>query len=403
VGAAVGAPPLPSGSLDEVLGGELQLLESAGLRRVLRPVQQRRGGTVLVQGERLGDFASNDYLALAADARLARAAWAVLQAEGVGVGATRLGAGHQPVHAALERALAQRTGTAQALLFPSGYLANAGAIPALVGPGDLVLCDALVHASLLDGCRLSRAAVALVPHGSLEALERMLHEQRARHRRALIVLEGLFAMDGDTPALDRVVALARAHDAWTYVDESHALGVLGPTGGGATEQWGVQGAVDVVAGTLGKALGTAGGFVAGSTTLVEYLTSTARTFVFTTATPPALAAAALEALRLAQVEGWRRDAVRARARQLRGRLSAGGHALAGPADGHIVPLLVGDPGRTMQLSATLRRSGFLVAGVRPPTVPPGTSRLRVSLSAAHPPEQVEALAATLLAALPAPG
>ena len=397
-----GAPPLPPGTLDDVLADELQLLDSAGLRRVLRPVQQRRGGTVQVHGERLGDFASNDYLALATDARLARAASAVLQAEGVGVGATRLGAGHQPVHAALERALAEQTGTAQALLFPSGYLANAGAIPALVGPGDLVLCDALVHASLLDGCRLSRATVALVPHGNLEALAQRLREERPRHRRALVVLEGLFAMDGDAPPLDRVVALARAHDAWTYVDESHALGVLGPTGGGAAQQHGVQGQVDVVAGTLGKALGTAGGFVAGSATLVEYLTSTARTFVFTTATPPALAAAALEALRLAQVEGWRRDTVRARARQLRARLTHGGHEVAGPDDGHIVPLLVGDPVRTMQLSTTLRRSGFLVSGVRPPTVPPGTSRLRVSLSAAHPPELVEALAATLLAAFPPP-
>ena len=385
--------------MDAALIEELQSLQAAGLRRTMQQVHQRRAGTVLLNGERIADFASNDYLGLASDPRLARAAAAVLQADGMGAGAARLISGNHPVHDALERALALFKGCERALLFPSGYMANIGAIPALVGPGDVIYSDALCHASLIDGCRLSKAAIRVFPHADLDALAAMLEADRDTFRRALIVVEGVFSMDGDLFPLEGLVPLARRFDAWTYVDDAHGTGVLGATGAGSVEQCGVTGEIDVIVGTLGKAMGTSGAYVTGSRPLVDYLTSRARSFIFTTGTPPAVAAATLEALRLVQVESWRREAVRDRARRLRDRLRAAGREAPGMSDGHIVPIMVGDVGATMRLVGELRRRGFLVGGVRPPTVAPGTSRLRVSVSAVHPMELVDALAANLIDAM----
>lgn len=382
--------------MNAALDEELRVLEAAGLKRALRQVQQRRAGTVLLNGERVADFASNDYLGLASDPRVARAAHAVLQAEGTGAAAARLISGNHPIHEVLEHTLARLKGCDYTLLFPSGYMVNVGAIPALAGRGDVIFSDALNHASLIDGCRLSRAVTHVFPHNDLEALERLLITERPQYRRALIVVEGVFSMDGDLCPLDRLVPLARRHQAWTYVDDAHGTGVLGDSGAGSLEHFGVHGLVDVVVGTLGKALGTAGAYVGGSQELVEFLVSRARSFIFTTGTPPALAAATLEALRIAQAEGWRRHAVRDRARRLRRRLTEAGIPVAGPEDGHVIPVLIGDPVRTMAMVTDLRRRGFLVVGVRPPTVPAGTSRLRISLSAVHPVELVDALAATLI-------
>lgn len=388
-----------SGDLDSVLSAELETLQATGLRRTLRTVHQRRAGSVSMRGERIADFASNDYLGLAADPRVARAAAAVLQAEGTGAAAARLISGHHPIHETLERAVALFKGTERALLFPSGYMANVGAIPALVGAGDAIYSDALNHASLIDGCRLARAQCHIFPHRDVAALRAHLEAHRGRYRRTLIVVEGVFSMDGDLFPLNELVVLAREFGAWTYVDDAHGTGVLGATGAGAVEQFGVTGQIDVVMGTLGKSLGTAGAYVAGSLQLIEYLTSTARSFIFTTGTPPALAAAALEALRISEVEPWRRQAVLARATQLRDRLRAGGREVPGEPNGHIVPVIIGDAMATMALVTDLRRRGFLVAGVRPPTVPQGTSRLRISLSAAHAPELVDMMAAALLEAM----
>ena len=387
---------LPPSTLNAALDEELRALEAAGLKRALRQVQQRRAGTVLLGGERVADFASNDYLGLASDPRVARAAHAVLQAEGTGAAAARLISGNHPVHEALEHTLARLKGCDYTLLFPSGYMVNIGAIPALTEPGDVIFSDELNHASLIDGCRLSKATIRVFPHNDLEALDRMLTAERTSYRRAMIVVEGVFSMDGDLCPLDRLVPLARKHHAWTYVDDAHGTGVLGATGAGSLEHFGVSGDVDIVVGTLGKALGTAGAYVGGSQELVEFLVSRARSFIFTTGSPPAMAAATLEALRIAQVEGWRRDAVRDRSRRLRTRLTAAGFEVTGPEDGHVVPVVIGDPVRTMATVADLRRRGFLVGGVRPPTVPAGTSRLRISLSAVHPVELVDALAATLI-------
>ncbi len=391
--------PANTPSLEDVLDDELQQLAAAGLRRTMRAVRQRRAGTVLMDGERIADFASNDYLGLAADPRLARAAAAVLESEGTGAGAARLISGNHPIHEALERELAAFKHCPRALLFPSGYMVNTGAIPALVGPDDVVYSDALNHASLIDGTRLSKATVRVFAHADLDDLERMLTEDAGQYRRSLIVVEGVFSMDGDVFPLDRLVPLAKRFGAWTYVDDAHGTGVMGATGRGAIEHCGVLGQIDIVVGTLGKALGTTGAYVAGSTRLIEFLLNRARSFVFTTGTPPALAAATLEALRIAETEGWRRTTVRERAERLRQRLHHAGRETPGERDGHIVPVMIGDPARTMQIVGDMRRRGFLIGGVRPPTVPAGTSRLRISVSAMHPRELIDALAANLLDAL----
>jgi 8-amino-7-oxononanoate synthase len=387
---------LPPSTMNAALDEELRVLEASGLKRALRQVNQRRGGMVHINGERIADFASNDYLGLASDPRVARAAQAILQAEGTGAAAARLISGNHPLHEALEHTLARLKGCDYTLLFPSGYMVNVGAIPALVGKGDVIFSDELNHASLIDGCRLSRATVRIFPHNDLAALEAMLQKERHLYRRALIVVEGVFSMDGDCCPLDRLVPIARRHQAWSYVDDAHGTGVLGATGAGSLEHFGVTGQVDIVVGTLGKALGTAGAYVGGSQELVEFLVSRARSFIFTTGSPPAMAAATLEALRIAQVEPWRREAVRERAKHLRIRLLQAGLSITGPEDGHVIPIVIGEPTRTMAAVTELRRRGFLVGGVRPPTVPAGTSRLRISMSAVHPMEVVDSLAASIL-------
>jgi 8-amino-7-oxononanoate synthase len=383
-------------SMNDVLGDELQLLQAAGLRRAMRSVKQRNAGTVLLQGERIADFASNDYLGLAADARVARAASAVLQAEGTGAGAARLISGNHPIHESLERALSRFKSCERSLLFPSGYMVNMGVIPALVQEGDVIYSDSLNHASLIDGCRLSKATLRVFAHCDVAALTQMLHADRGQYRRALIVVEGVFSMDGDIFPLDGLVDVANRYGAWTYVDDAHGTGVCGATGAGAIEQCGVTGKIDVVVGTLGKSLGTSGAWVSGSNALVDFLISRARSFIFTTGTPPALAAAALEALRIAEVESWRREAVRDRSRRVRDRLRSAGHDITGSEDGHIIPVVIGDPNRTMAAVMEMRRRGFLIGGVRPPTVPVGTSRLRISVSAVHPLALVDSLAANLI-------
>jgi 8-amino-7-oxononanoate synthase len=303
--------------------------------------------------------------------------------------------GDHPLHHRLEAELAALKHAERALLFPSGYAANTGALPALAGAGDAVYSDALNHASLVDGCRLARAngaTLRVVPHADPDALDRLLAADAGRFRRRWLVVEGVYSMDGDRWPLDRLVALARAHGAYTYVDDAHATGVLGATGAGSAEHWGVAGAVDVTVGTLGKAFGAAGAFVAGSDELAELLLNRARSFVFTTASPPALAAGALAALAAARAEPWRRARVREAARRLRARLAARGLAVPGAADGHVVPVLVGDADAAVAAGDALRARGFLTGAVRPPTVPAGQSRLRLSVSALHTDAQLDAVA-----------
>jgi 8-amino-7-oxononanoate synthase len=361
----------------------------------MRTVERGTGVELLLDGTMVVDFSSNDYLGLAGDPRIARAAAAMLQTSSTGAAAARLISGTQAIHVQLEREIADFKGMPAALLFASGYAANAGTIPALAGRRDVIYADQLNHASLIDGARLSRAEIRVFPHMDIASLRSMLEDDAGKFRRRMIVVDGVFSMDGDIFPLAQLVPLAREFDAWTYVDDAHATGVLGATGRGSAEFCGVEGEIDVSMGTLGKAIGTIGAYVAGSKVLIEYLMNRARAFVFTTASPPALAAATLEALRIVRAEPERRVRLVENARHLRARLSAIGLAPAGEPDGYIVPIVLGGSERTTLVGNALCDAGYLVGAVRPPTVPMGQSRLRITLSAAHESSHIDGLVEAL--------
>lgn len=365
----------------------------------MRTVTRGEGVELLLDGKRVVDFSSNDYLGLAGDPRIAHAAALALAAGSTGSAAARLISGTQSAHVDLEREIASFKGSEAALLFSSGYAANVGTIQALVGRRDVIYADQLNHASLIDGARLSRAEVRVFPHRDVSALREMLEADVAKFRRRLIVVDGVFSMDGDVFPLGELVTLAREFGAWTYVDDAHATGVLGAHGRGSAEYCGVEGEIDVVMGTLGKAIGTIGAFVCGSSVLIEYLMNRARAFVFTTAAPPAIVAATVEALRIVRSEPARRERLMKNARHLRARLNDMGIAPAGEPDGCIVPIVLGESERATAVGNALREAGYLVGAVRPPTVPMGQSRLRVTVSAAHDDHHMDGLAEAIGAVL----
>jgi 8-amino-7-oxononanoate synthase len=388
---------VPSRAL-EWIPGELAALEEKGLRRGLEPIAGPQGPVVSLGGRDLVNLCSNDYLGLAADPRVRQAAAQAAARYGAGAGAARLVVGDLDLHHELEARLARMKGTESALLFSSGYHVNAGVVGALVGPGDAVFSDAWNHASIIDGCRLSRAEVHVYPHGDVAALSEQLGASRAR--RKLVVTDAVFGMDGDAAPLREITDLCARHGAMLYLDEAHSTGVLGETGSGLAEALGVTGEVDVLMGTLGKALGSFGAFVAGSRMLTDWLVSRARTFVFTTALPPASCAAAIAALDVLEGEPERR----ARLDALSARMKAGLTALGFPMQGVVAPIfpvVLGEERRALDASRLLRERGYLVKAIRPPTVPRGTSRLRVSLTASHTPEQVDGFLAALREVLPA--
>jgi 8-amino-7-oxononanoate synthase len=363
-----------------VFEDDLATLEAAGLRRRLRPLASGCDTEVLLDGRRVLLLSSNNYLGLAGDARLQAAAADAVVRWGCGTGASRLVSGHLELHAGVEAKLAAFKGTEAALLFPSGYQANVGAISAVVGRGDHVYSDALNHASIVDGCRLSRATIHLYPHRDVAALETALATS-PRGGRRLIVTDSVFSMDGDRAPLPALVTLARQYHSWLLVDEAHATGVLGPRGAGLAEAEGVTDDVTVHVGTLGKALGSAGAYVAGSRELVELLVNRARSFVYTTGLAPASVAAAGAALDVVAAEPERRRTLLANAAMLREGLC--GLGLAAGGDTQIVPLVVGDNRRALALAEALLARGVLAHAIRPPTVPPGTARLRISPMATH--------------------
>jgi 8-amino-7-oxononanoate synthase len=371
---------------------ELASLSAKGLRRALEPLSSPQGPVVEVDGRPLVNLCSNDYLALACDARVRRAAAEAAEREGAGSGASRLVAGDLPVHGKLERALAGFAHAEAALLFGSGYHANTGVPPALVGRDDAVFSDAWNHASIVDGCLLSRAELVRYRHGDVEELEGLL--ARTRARRKLVVTDAVFSMDGDAAPLRELALLCDRHGAMLYVDEAHSDGVLGPTGGGLAEALGVADRVDVHMGTLGKAFGAAGAFVAGEARLVDLLVSRARTFVFTTAPAPAASAAALAALDIVRAEPERRARVLALAERMKAGLARRGFDVARVA-APIFPIVLGSEERAVAASRALRERGFFVRAIRPPTVPRGTSRLRVTLTAGHTEVQVDAFLGAL--------
>jgi 8-amino-7-oxononanoate synthase len=380
------------------IDAELEALQARGLRRALEPLGPAQGPVVTVGGRSLVNLCSNDYLGLAADPRLRRAAADTALAEGAGSGAARLVAGDLPVHGRLETALAAWKHQEAALLFNSGYHANAGVPPALVGRDDAVFSDVLNHASIVDGCQLSRAELVRYPHRDVDALDGLL--ARTRARRKLVVTDAVFSMDGDAAPLRELADACERHGAMLYVDEAHSAGVLGRTGAGLAEALGVSDRVDVHMGTLGKALGAFGAYVAGTRPLRELLVSRARTFVFTTALPPAACGAALAALEVIRAEPQRRAHVMALAERMKAGLTALGFDVSQVAS-PILPVVLGSETRALAASAALRERGFFVRAIRPPTVPRGTSRLRVALSAAHDDAQIDAFLGALAEVLPA--
>ncbi len=367
---------LPPPSLD----AELAALDAAGLRRRLRALEGAPDTEVLLDGRPVLLLCSNNYLGLATHPALRAAAAAAIERWGCGAGASRLVSGHSALHAEVEAKLAAFKGTEAALLFPSGYQANIGAITTLVGRGDHVYSDALNHASIVDGCRLSRATVHVYPHRDTRGLEAMLAATPPGGRR-LVVTDSVFSMDGDRAPLAALVDVARAHGAELMVDEAHATGVLGPRGAGLAEECGLVERIAVHMGTLGKALGGAGAYVAGSQVLVELLVNRARSFVYTTGLAPAAVAGAGAALDVVAAEPERRARLAENAARLRAGLRALGLDARG--DTQVVPVVIGDNARAMAFADALLARGVLVSAIRPPTVPAGTARLRVTPIATH--------------------
>jgi len=383
------------GMFEEFLQRSLRDLESRGLRRRLRISESSTGPTIRLDGETLHNFASNDYLGLASHPLVIEATTRAARDFGVGAGASRLVTGTQRPHADLEEKLAAFKHTEAALIFGSGHAAGTGTLQALAGREDVILLDRLSHACLIDGARLSGAACRAFAHNDTKALEHHLRWAREKHPRArvFIVTEAIFSMDGDAAPLREIVTLKDKFGAFLMLDEAHATGILGRGGRGLADQLGLADRVDIHMGTLGKALGSAGGYIAGSRNLADFLLNRARSFVFSTAPPAAAAAAAAAALGLCQ--GDEGDRRRAQLRRLATILNP-----AMPAAIH--PVIVGEAGDALRHAETLRQSGFFVPAIRPPTVPKGTSRLRVSLSAAHDESAVADLAHSLLAVFHCP-
>lgn len=365
---------------------ELAGLERRALRRFRRTIGGAQGAEVVVDGRRAICLASNNYLGLAADPAVIAASRAALEASGAGSGASPLVSGHMEEHAALEAELADWLGCEAALLFGSGYHANIGTIAALVGRDDEVFSDALNHASLIDGCRLSRARVTVYRHGDAGDLGARLAASRARRR--LVVTDSVFSMDGDRAPLEAIVEVAERHGAWVMIDEAHAIGVLGRTGAGLAEELGLGDRIAVRMGTLGKALGGYGAFVAGSRALVDLLLNRARAYVFSTALPPAVVAGVRAAVAIARSDDERRARLRRNVERFRAGLAAAG--LPAPELGSsIVPLVLGPADRALTVARRLLDAGVLCPAIRPPTVPEGTARLRLTPIAAHTDGQID--------------
>jgi len=381
-------PDTPAQALDARLAPGLAQREAEGLLRQAPTIQRQSATRVRWQGRECLNFCANDYLGLAADPRVVEAGRRALQAHGAGSGAAHLITGHSPEHAALEEELADWTGRQAALLFSTGYMANLAVAQALVGKGDSIIQDKLNHASLIDGAQLSRARLLRYRHADAEHLAQRLAVAPG-HR--LVMTDSVFSMDGDVAPLRQIARQCQANGATLMVDEAHGLGVLGREGRGAAAEAGLgPDQVPVFMGTLGKALGGFGAFVAGSRTLIEYLRQYARSYVYTTATPPSVAAMVREAVAIARQDEGLRQALQARVGQFRQGAEAQGIPLM-PSVTAIQPIPVGEAASAVALSRALVADGFLVQAIRPPTVPVGTARLRVTLSAAHSEAEVDAL------------
>lgn len=380
---------------------ELTSLAERGLLRAPMALDSAVGATVRVAGRDLTCLCSNDYLGLANDPAVRAAAAGALEKWGVGAGASRLVSGTMGPHLQLERELAAFKKTEAAMVTSTGWIANRAAICALAGAGDLILCDKLNHASILDAAQGSRAKLRTYPHRDTARLKTLLDRERSQHRRCLLVTDSLFSMDGDLAPLRQLVDLKTHYDATLLIDEAHATGVLGPGGRGLAEHLHLEDEIDVTVGTLSKALGAMGGFIAGPAPLIDLLRTSARAYIYTTAPPPAICAAASESLRIVRDEPARRETLLAMATELRAALHERGLDTMDSAS-PIIPVLVGAPSRAVRIAQQLFEAGFLLPAIRPPTVAPGTSRLRISLSAAHSGDMISQLPDLLAELLASP-
>ena len=371
----------------KLIAAELQEIKRQGLYRQLRHVEGEQGPTIFLDGQEVLNLSSNNYLGLANHPAIRAAAKEAIDRYACGSGASRLISGNMTLHLELEESIAKLKGAEAALVFNSGFQANVGLLSTLVGEGDVIFSDALNHASIIDGCRLSRAEALIYPHCDLDRLESDLRKTQ-KNSKKLIVTETVFSMDGDIAPVREIADLAARHGAVVMVDEAHATGVFGPNGGGIVEEMGLAGQVLIQMGTLGKALGGFGAYVAGSRDLRDLLINRCRSFIFTTSLPPVVIAMAKAAIDIIKKEPQRRRALRDNSQTLREGLERMGFSL-GRSGSQILPLMVGDSAKCMILAERLLQNGVFAQGIRPPSVPPGTSRLRIVPMATHTREQME--------------
>jgi len=380
--------PHPLDWLDDALAD----LDRCGLRRTLAARTTPQGSSIGFGERQLVNFGSNDYLGLAHDRAVCEAAQRAIAEQGWGAGASALVCGHSVAHEMLERQIAEFEKTESAVLFPTGFAANAGTIAALAGRGDAIFSDERNHASIIDGCRLSGASIRIYRHRDVDHLRELLIADESRRR--LIVTDTVFSIDGDVAPLVQIAELAAASRAMLMVDEAHATGVFGRGGRGICEALGVEDGVHVRVGTLSKALGGVGGFVAGSQRLIDWLTNRARPLIYSTAFPAAIAVAAAKGIEMVQAEPERRERLLANAARLREELGRRGFHI-GTTETQIIPVILGDPKQATTAAARLREQGIYVPAIRPPSVPEGQSVLRISLSYLHTAEQLAQLLAAL--------
>ena len=372
---------------DTFFRDEINNLKKKGLYRELRNVEGEQDNSVLINGKRVLMFSSNNYLGLANHPGLKKASMDAALYYGTGSGGSRLISGSMEVHRTLEKELALFKGTDGALLFSSGYHANVGAISALAGEGDLILSDEFNHASIVDGCRLSRGEVRVYKHGDMNSLKEILRRS-SKFKRRLIVTDSVFSVDGDIAPLPDIVDLAEKYSALVMVDDAHGTGVLGKKGKGAIEHFGLEGKVEIQMGTLGKALGSFGAYIAGSEDLIQYLVNKTRSLLYTTALPPSVCGSALAALKILGERPELVSQLRNNANYFRKGMRDLGYPIS-ESGTPILPLILRDPFVTMNMARSLFDEGVYVQGIRPPTVPEGTSRLRITLMASHTREQLD--------------
>jgi glycine C-acetyltransferase/8-amino-7-oxononanoate synthase len=392
----------------EFINEELKQLKGTGLYRELRTIEKTDGRTITIDGKSYLNFCSNNYLGLANHPRIIEAAQKATAEYGAGAGASRLISGNTIIHEKLEKKLAEFKKREAAIVFPTGFMANLGVITALLDEKDTVIIDRLDHASIIDACRLSRAKLQVFPHKDMKALEKTLSKSQNFNKR-LIVTDSVFSMDGDLAPLPEIWSLANKYRSLVMIDEAHATGVLGKCGRGLEEHFNCEGKTDIVMGTLSKAIGSLGGFVAGSRELIDYLRNKARSFIYTTALPPASCAAALAVLELIEKDVSLLNKLRENihyyispATKRRGSIIYKEPGRSAPGSlSPIIPIIIGPAEKTVEISNQLFSRGILLSAIRPPTVPQGQSRLRLTICAQHTKEDIDCLASLLQELIPA--